>query len=283
MNNALAAPATNGALSTTVLSAEQMALVKRTVFPGSTNDELALYVHDCNRQGVSPLDRLIHPTVRTDKRGNRKYTPITSIDLMRSRAEATGEYAGNDEPVFKGNVKSDDFTASVTVWKMVAGQRCPFTATARWTEYKPSEDFMWNRMPHLMLGKVAEALALRKAFPRNLSGLYAKEEMDQASAPIRTGPVRDAEPDFGELPSADDVADQTAPAGFDRQAVIERIKRYVNQGGGRAHVAAVAKAQGLAGKKLTECTDAELERMNDTLQSGDGQPADAGADDVPFA
>src|SRR3990167_6049712 len=140
---------------------EQMELVRRTVFAGANDDELALYFHDCQRQGVHPLDRLIHPTIRTDKRGTRRYTPITSIDFMRSRAEMTNEYAGNDDPVFTGEPQQRDFAATVTVWKIVGGVRCPFTATARWGEYVPSEDFMWRRMPHTMLGKCAEALALR--------------------------------------------------------------------------------------------------------------------------
>jgi hypothetical protein len=57
----------------------------------------------------------------------------------------------------------------------------PFIGVARWTEYYPGEKmgFIWDKMPHGQLAKCAEALALRKAFPKKLKGLYVPEEMEQ--------------------------------------------------------------------------------------------------------
>lgn len=157
---------------------EQLDLVRRTVAVGATEDELRLYLYDCNRQRVHPLDKLLHFT----KRGG-KYTPITSIDLMRTRAADTGEYAGSDDAIFNGATGTQTFSATVTIWRIVKNMRVSFTASARWSEYCPSkgQDYMWTKMPHTMLAKCAEALALRKGFPRQLAGLYAKEEMDQAN------------------------------------------------------------------------------------------------------
>src|SRR5262245_22428834 len=171
-----------------LVTAEQMELVKRTVANGATDGELKLFLFDCQRQGVHPLDRLLHFTVRKNQEsGERKYTPVTSIDFMRMRAADTGEYAGSDDTVFAFDVSAEPRSdcppesATVTVYRLVQGQKCSFTATARWKEYKPDRnDFMWRKMPHTMLGKCAEALALRKGFPRQLAGLYAREEMDQA-------------------------------------------------------------------------------------------------------
>lgn len=177
------------------ITADQMALITKTVAKDATPDELKLYLYDCARQGVHPLDKLVHFT----KRGG-KYTPVTSIDFMRIQAAATGEYAGSDVPLFAGEdgvwsslpAKGVPIAAMVTVWRLVQGQRCKFEAVARWDEYKPDgQAFMWSKMPHTMLGKCAEALALRKGFPKQLAGLYAREEMDQAGPePVSITPLK---------------------------------------------------------------------------------------------
>jgi phage recombination protein Bet len=166
---------------------QQLALIKRTVAAGATDAELELYLYDCRRHGVHPLDKLLHFT----KRGG-KYVPITSIDLLRSRAAETGELAGIGDPEYTAHEPGQPgFAATVTVWRLVQGQRCPFTATARWAEYCPStgQDHMWRRMPYLMLGKCAESLAMRKAFPVQLSGLYAREEMGEPEVETTATPA----------------------------------------------------------------------------------------------
>lgn len=161
----------------------QLALVKTTIAPSATDAELQLFLYDCRRRGVHPLDRQLYFLKR---RG--RYVPIVAIDFLRSRAAQTGEFAGVDDAVFAGTPKTDDFAATVTVHRFVQGERCAFVATARWVEYKPDEDFMWQRMPHLMLSKVAEALALRRGFPQELAGLHAAEEFAQTGDPDAEDP-----------------------------------------------------------------------------------------------
>jgi phage recombination protein Bet len=175
---------------TVAISRDQMQLIKRTVAAGATDEELQLFVYDCKRQGVHPLDKLIH----FSKRGGR-YTPITSIDFMRMRAAETGELVGNEDPTFRfrdGETVIPS-SATVTVYRLDRTNTArPYSATARWTEYLPpkGQDFMWLKMPQLMLGKCAEALALRKAFPKQLHGIYERAEMMQAGE----GPSHDEGP-----------------------------------------------------------------------------------------
>ena len=162
------------------MSRDQINLIKRTVAKGADDDELALFLHYCSTNGFDPLNRDVYFRKNRSKNGDATISFVTAIDTLRSRAEATGQYAGNDDPVFDN--EQEIKKASVTVWKLVGGLRCPFTATARWDQYYPgdTQGFMWRKMPHLMLGKCAEALALRKAFPKQLAKLYAHEEMHQA-------------------------------------------------------------------------------------------------------
>lgn len=177
---------TTAALATTEYSPERIALLKRTVCRGATDDEFALFVTQCQRTGLDPFARQIHAVKRWDKQLGREVMSIqTGIDGYRLIAERTGLYAGNDDPVYDVEDAEHPNKATVTVWKLVGGQRVSFTRSARWSEFKQTKKGgeltrFWQQMPYLMLGKVAEALALRAAFPQELSGVYTNEEMQQA-------------------------------------------------------------------------------------------------------
>jgi phage recombination protein Bet len=150
-------------------------LIKKTVAKGATDDELQLFFHQAKKTGLDPLARQIY-FVKRQGSG----TIQTAIDGYRLIADRTGKYAGNDDYEFDDPEKQPKW-AKARVWKMVEGQRCPFEATARWSQYYPgdAQGWAWKKMPHVMLGKCAEALALRKAFPAELSGIYTNEEMAQ--------------------------------------------------------------------------------------------------------
>lgn len=167
------------------ITPDQLSLIKSTIAKEATDEELNLFLHHCKRTGLDPLAKQIYFQKRKNhKTGKSDVTIMTGIDGYRLTADRTGKYAGSDDPVFDNEDSPNK--ATVTVYKLVGGIRCPFTAAARWNQYYPGDamGFMWKKMPHLMLGKCAEALALRKAFPAELSGIYVKEEMEQATPAI---------------------------------------------------------------------------------------------------
>jgi len=169
---------------------DKIDLIRRTIAKGATDDELKLFLYQCQRTGLDPFSRQIVFLKYKTREGDRM-SIITSIDGYRLIADRTGKYAGSDDYRFDEGLtefehiqsgRGNPTTATCTVYKLVKNMRVPFTATVRWDEYYPGDGkgFMWNKMPYLMLGKCAEALALRKAFPVELSGIYTREEMEQA-------------------------------------------------------------------------------------------------------
>lgn len=160
----------------------QLDQIKDVYAKGASDVEFANFILVSVRTGLDIFKKQIYLIKRWDSRLERDvFTPQAGIDGFRSTAERTNAYAGNDDPTYEA--QGDKPTkATVTVYKMVGGVRCPFTGSARWNEYFPGEKlgFMWKQKPFLMLGKCAEALALRKAFPNIFAGLNESAEMDMA-------------------------------------------------------------------------------------------------------
>jgi phage recombination protein Bet len=172
-----------------LLSQGDLNVLRNSKFKGFDGDEINYARSVCAHLQLNPLLNQIHFVKRKNQDGTFTITVQVGIDGFRLAAERTGRYAGSDDAIFeyKGNTKNP-IKATVTVYKMVEGNRVPYTASARWDEYYPGdtakEGFMWRKMPHGQLAKCAEALALRKAFPAELSALRTDEEMAQAAREV---------------------------------------------------------------------------------------------------
>jgi phage recombination protein Bet len=157
---------------------DQLALIKSQIAKDCNTNELQLFLYQCKQTGLNPLTRQIYAIRRSGK-----MTIQTSIDGFRVIAERSGSYAGQDEPVWEDDEKGFPIKCTVKVYRFTPNfeQRyCAGVGVAHFKEYYPIPINLQKTMPHTMIAKVAEALALRKAFPQDLSGLYTSDEMSQA-------------------------------------------------------------------------------------------------------
>jgi phage recombination protein Bet len=173
---------------------------KYVVGPGGVSEratpeekEVDQFLLECRIYDLEPLAGQIYAVWE-----NGTMHAVATIDGMRLLAERTELYDGQSDPEWcdaEGNWtdywSGEDTPIAARVRVHRKGTKVPTTGTANWHDFAPQgdagADSLWNKVggkPSHMLSIRAEALALRKAFPSQLSGLYTAEELGISLAAI---------------------------------------------------------------------------------------------------
>ncbi len=188
---------------------EQIDIIRSQVAPqGTTNEELRLFLMYCQRTNLDPFARQIYLSERRSQVNGQWIVtrkPETTIDGFRLIAERSDKYAGQVGPFWCGTDGKwvdvwleDGPPAAARVGVLRHDFKEPIYSVALYKEYVQTTrdglpNTMWKRMAVNQLAKCAESLSLRRAFPRELSGLYTREEMGQAEHHEERGSVEAAQ------------------------------------------------------------------------------------------
>lgn len=174
------------------LTHDQVDLIKRTICKDATDDELKLFLSVCEKKQLDPFTRQIYAVKRWDNT-QRRYTMTfqTSIDGLRLTAERSGHYAGQLGPYWcdgEGHwsdiwlYQEPPFAAKIAVlrddFKEPLWQAAKYDSFVQLKKDGTPNQF-WSKMAEHQIAKVAEAIAIRRAFPQETSGLYIPEEMPE--------------------------------------------------------------------------------------------------------
>jgi phage recombination protein Bet len=171
------------------LTEDEVALLKRTALKGFNEDQQASFIRIAQRTRLDPFTKQLYATRRKQKDGTVALVTVTAVLGLTAIAERTGTYDGcelfwcGEDGVWKPEWLSRTPPVAAKAIVYHKQRTHPEIGIALWDAYAGYThdgrltDF-WKRMPEHMIGKCAKALALRGAYPDQMSGLYAPEELE---------------------------------------------------------------------------------------------------------
>lgn len=171
---------------------DQIETIKNTVAKGSSDDELKMFIHICKTYGLDPFIKEIffnkingQPTIITSRDGYLKIAHRNSeYDGMKSDVIRKGDKfkrVGLDVEHEYGDERGDIVGAYAVIYRK--DQRVPTYCHAPFKDYY-KQTGTWRQYPSAMIQKVAESMALKRAFA--ISGLVTREELDNESEEDKT-------------------------------------------------------------------------------------------------
>lgn len=170
---------------------ELIQVLQSSLYPGAALPSIKMVLGYCKATELDPMQKPVHIVPMWDGKAKQMRDVIMpGIGLYRTQAARTGEHIGTDKPIFGPLVEYDlsgvkimvPEWCEVTVYRLVQGQRCAYTAQEFWIENyatagkdTTAPNQMWKKRSRGQLAKCAEAQALRKAFPEIGSEPTAEE------------------------------------------------------------------------------------------------------------
>jgi phage recombination protein Bet len=165
-------------------SQKEIETIKRTVASDANTDELRMFLHIAKTYGLDPFNKEIFfwkikgkPTIMTSRDGylkiadrHEEYNGLVS-DVVRENDKFRRKAQGIDHEY--GTNRGDIIGAYALVYRK--DREYPVYVFAPFQEYFAGTR-VWTQYPSAMILKVAESMALKRAF--TVSGLVTAEEMD---------------------------------------------------------------------------------------------------------
>lgn len=201
----------------------EKAVIKETVAKTLNEAQAKIFFYTCQALGLNPLLNEVACVTYKNQDGTRTMSIQVMRDGFLTIAHRSGKFAGLES----GVNMSEDGKTIISGWAKVYHKdfTVPVMQEADFSEYTTGKN-LWASKPKTMIKKVAESMALRKAF--NINGVYAPEEMEKEIAPVAES--KPLEIQGGEKPATEEQISTLKALGFTpedtitKQEAAEKIK-----------------------------------------------------------